>query len=156
MIAKYNGQYYLYSNNSREQEIVTRDRNRTDSKFCEEDGLFYKSVTEEELSDIFNVRYYVEYDAKLDHTPLWWEVFPADYVDDGIYLVFAEGFLPDWEVYDKGVCRKHVKLTDIDHCKVSYVYKKKDGKVVEVTEESDVISVDEMLKLRDKYSKENL
>ncbi|WP_026652757.1 hypothetical protein [Butyrivibrio proteoclasticus] len=97
------------------------------------------------------MHYYVEYDAKLDHTPLWWEIFPADYVDDGIYLVFAEGCLPDWEAYDKGVCRKHVKLTDIEHCKVSYVYKKKDGKVVDVVEESDVISVDDMLGVLAKY-----
>lgn len=156
MIAKYNDKYYSCVLNSKEQLILTRFKSKADFGFKEENGDFFRNITQEELCDIFDVHYYVEYDSKLDHTPLWWEVYQEDFSTEGIYIYFAEGFLPDWEVWDKGICRKFVNYADIKKCRVEIKYIRKDFEKTDYVDDIGIMNAESMLKLYEKYDEDNM
>lgn len=156
MIAKYKDNYYSCVLNSKEQIILTRFKNKADFGFEEDDGNYFKNITLEELCDIFDVHYYVEYDSKLDNAPFWWEVYQEDFSEEGLYLYFTEGFLPDWEVWDKGVCRKYVDYADISNCRAEIKYIRKDFKKTDYVDDKGIINTDGMLKLLEKYNEDNL
>ena len=146
MIAKYKEHYYSYSANSGERTIVTENKEKAypEFEYEEDDEVFYKDVSEEELSDIFDIRFFVEYDTQLPHTPLMWDLFPEDFSENGVYLVFAKGHLPNWEITDKYICRKLISYKEITKCEVVYEYKKKDGVQGDLKESKGPLSIDEM------------
>ncbi|MBO5620188.1 MAG: hypothetical protein J5959_00990 [Butyrivibrio sp.] len=146
MIGKYKDKYYSYIRNSKAQVLVTRSKKKADGIFEKDDGAYVKKVKDEDLSDIFEVKFRVEYDAKLQDTPLWWNVFPEDFTKFGVNLVFAEGFLPNWKVVDKFVCKKFIPYIELGNCEVVYKYIKKDGIVQDITESTGIVSVKEMLR----------
>ena len=96
MIAKYKEHYYSYSANSGERTIVTENKEKAypEFEYEEDDEVFYKDVSEEELSDIFDIRFFVEYDTQLPHTPLMWELFPEDFSENGWYRYDTRFGLP--------------------------------------------------------------
>ena len=69
MIAKYKDNYYSCVLNSKRQILLTRFKNKAVYGFEEDDDIFIKNIAQEELCDIFDVHYYVEYDSKLEYTP---------------------------------------------------------------------------------------
>ena len=156
MIAKYKDNYYSCVLNSKRQILLTRFKNKAVYGFEEDDDIFIKNIAQEELCDIFDVHYYVEYDSKLEYTPLWWEVHQGDFSSEGLYLYFTEGFLPNWEVWDKGVCRKYINYADIRNCRVEIVYRRKNFEITDYVEDKGIMNVDSMLKLFEKYKEKNL
>ncbi len=156
MVAKYKDNYYSCVLNSKEQILLTGIKSKAVFGFEEDGDIFYKNITQEELCDIFEVHYYVEYDSKLEHTPLWWEVNQEDFSTEGIYIYFAEGFLPDWEVWDKGICRKFVNYADIKKCRVEIKYIRKDFEKTDYVDDIGIMNAESMLKLYEKYDEDNM
>lgn len=156
MVAKYKDNYYSCVLNTKEQILLTGIKSKAVFGFEEDGDIFYKNITQEELCDIFEVHYYVEYDSKLEHTPLWWEVNQEDFSTEGVYLYFTEGFLPDWEIWDKGICRKYITYADIRNCRVCIEYKRKNFERTNFVDDKGMMDTDSMLKLLEKYCENKL
>ncbi|EHL14789.1 hypothetical protein HMPREF9630_00832 [Peptoanaerobacter stomatis] len=156
MIARYNKCNYLYMSNRRKKEIITTKEQKTDSSFTKEGNLYFKNILEEELSDIYDVEIWVSYNANIPNTPEQWKLGSDKYVisENGILLVFAEGILPGWNVIEKNVCSQRINLSEISSARVVFVYKKKDGKMLEnhLVEEIS-IATSELNEYFERYSK---
>lgn len=159
MFAKYNGYDYSYVSNTRKTEIITTDKNKTDSSFTRDSKLYFKKICEEELSDIYDAEIWVTYNANIPDTPTQWKLGSDNPMisNNEAALIFAEGILPGWDILEKNVCCKAVLLSEISSAKVVLTYKKKDGNVLEnrIVEE---ISIDtsELVKYIEKYSRFNV
>lgn len=159
MFAKYNGYDYSYVSNTRKTEIITTDKNKTDSSFTYDSELYFKKIREEELSDIYTAEIWVTYHTDIPDTPTQWKLGSDNPAISNreVALIFAEGILPGWDVLEKNVCCKSVLLSEVPHAKVVLSYKKKDGKILEnrLVEE---ISIDthDLVKYIEKYSKFNV
>ena len=108
MIAKYMGYEYAYISNRRSKEIVTSQKVKIDGSFNSEKGFYYKKVSEDDLTDIYNIEFCVTYKSGLKDVPITWilENEAKVIVDNKIQLVFAEGILPGWDIVEKNVCSK--------------------------------------------------
>ena len=148
MIAKYNEKLYRYVANSRQRRIITSQSSKREEDFIKDDEIFYRNVAEEELTDIFDVKFYVGYDAKLPDTPTEWAIENSaiGMLGKKVRLLFTEGYLPDWKVTDKYVCEKCVSVSELSYGKTVYKYKKKDGVISELIEEQ-MLSPKELIQL---------
>ena len=127
MFAKYKENIYILSSNSRKKEIITRIQQKADDDFIKDGSIFFKPITEDELSDIFSVDICINYDANLPNTPNKWSVDLSDSeLDNNSFLLrFTEGLLPGWEVEDKNVCTKRIHFDEITDAGIIYRYSKK-------------------------------
>lgn len=159
MIAKYMGYEYTYISNRRSKEIVTSQKVKIDGSFNSEKRYYYKKVSEDDLTDIYNIEFWVTYKSGLKDVPITWILGSEAkvIVDNKIQLVFAEGILPGWDIVEKNVCSKWVELSDISEAKMVTVYKKKNGIICEprVQEERNISNTDLVL-LHSKYCRKNL
>ena len=71
MIAVYHGLKYKYVSNQRNKEIITKYETKIDSTFVKDKGVYYKSVKEEDLSDIYSVEFMVFHDFDLEGVFQW-------------------------------------------------------------------------------------
>lgn len=101
MIAVCGGFEYKYVSNRSHKEIITKHLTKTDSTFVKDKGLYYKSVTEDDLSDIYSVEFTIFHDFYLDGVPQWWKISYADVIGDLIKIRFASGILPNWTIDEK-------------------------------------------------------
>ena len=77
--------------------------------------------------------------------------------DEKVRLRFAEGYLPGWEVEEKGVCVKEIELEDVLDSKIIYKYIKREGiKLESPYIEEKNISKEELKSMYDMYKKGNL
>ncbi len=74
MIAKYMNYEYKYVSNRRRKEIITSQKEKIKDGFIPENGLFYKIVNENDLTDIYNVNFFVKYQTDLVGVPDWCEL----------------------------------------------------------------------------------
>lgn len=159
MFAKFNDTIYSYVANRGKKEIITRNGNKTNADFKRDGEVFCKTVSEEELADIFNVEIWVKYNTGYPNTPFYWqvEIDGRGYADGKILLRFSEGILPGWDIEEKNVCIKYVDVKEIEKAKVVYVYKRKEYTTYLPPKkvEKEII-VDEMLCLLEKYKKANI
>ena len=127
MFAKYKENIYILSSNSRKKEIITRIQEKADDDFTKDGSIFFKSISEDDLSDIFSVDIWINYDANLPNTPNKWSVDLSDSeLDNNIILLrFTEGLLLGWEVEDKNVCTKRIHFAEITGAGITYKYSKK-------------------------------
>lgn len=79
MIAVCGGFEYEYVSNRRHKEIITKHMTKTDSTFVKDKEIYYKSVTEEDLSDIYSVEFMIFHDFNLDGVPQWWKISYTDF-----------------------------------------------------------------------------
>lgn len=159
MLANYNGKTYWYISSRRKKEIVTRTPDKAENDFKRDNDLFFKNISEEELIDIFDVEFWVEYDANLPNTPLMWKISNenSELENGKIMLRFAEGILPEWEIEEKNVCVKHIEVSEVRNAKVIYVYKKKDGKELDTPQKEEInLSLDELITLCKQYKRTSL
>ena len=157
MIAKYNQKIYRYVANSRKKCIITSLRSKKEDDFTKDDDIFYKDVEEEELTDIFDVKFFVGYDAQLPGTPTEWEIDSSAIGMSGrkVRLLFTQGYLPGWKVTDKYVCEKHVDVSNLSYGRVIYKFRKKDGVQCELTEEQ-LLTPNELVTLAQSLDREHL
>lgn len=156
MIAVYNGLQYRYTSNKRAKEISTKHKEKTDRSFLNNNGLYYKSVSEDDLSDIYAVTFMVFYDFKLDGVPNWWEISDTDIVGKQLKIRFAAGILPNWNVEDKNVCTTLVRAAHITKAKIRITYRKRNGKAADNLIVERQIDVSSLIERIEEISERNL
>lgn len=159
MIARYMGCEYIYISNKRRKEIITSKKEKIKEGFTSENGIYYKTVEEKDLTDIYSVEFWVKYKTGLDRVSDWWVLGSEQnaVTDNKVQLVFAEGILPDWNIVDKNVCSMLVPLDKILEAKMVVSYRKQAGIVLEekITEER-IIPKEELEKLHRSYCRMNI
>ena len=159
MIAKYNDCEYFYIANQRKKEIITSVCSKADASFTHEGAVYFKEVLEGNLSDIYDIEFWVLYDAGFANTPKWWRLDKEKSIitEDGVLLLFTEGALPGWDIIEKNVCANRVNLSEITGARMIRKYIKKGGKVCRpYFIEEKTITVLELLDLHTRYSKTEL
>lgn len=159
MFAKYNDNLYFYVANKRKKEIITRNPRKVNEDFRRDGNVFYKSVSENELIDIFNVELWVDFNTGLPNTPFHWQVgFDGrDYVNGKVLLRFSEGILPGWTTEEKNVCTKYIAINEIEGAKIVYLYKKRNAIACEPPQRvENIISISEIMDLFEQYKKSNV
>ena len=156
MVAVYYGMEYKYVSNKRSKEIITSQVTKTDRSFLKDRNIYYKSVDDAELTDIYSVEFMVRYDPHLKDVPTWWKVTKADVFDNSIRIRFAYGILPDWDIEEKNVCTKHIDIKDFSEAKIIFTYKKKDGKDVDSISIEEKKEISKLIDLMNQYEESNL
>ena len=159
MIAKYMDCEYTYVSNRRCKEIITSQKEKIKEDFIFENGMYYKAVNENELTDIYSVNFFVKYETEFIGVSDWWKLGNEQNViiDNQVQLVFAEGILPNWNIVDKNVCSLLAPLDKILSAKMVISYRKRDGIVLEETiNEERIISLKELKQLHRGYCRGNL
>ena len=136
MIAKYNGELYEIVRNGEKYQIITYQDNKASQGFTKHKDLYFKTVSDDDimLTDIF-----------------------GSIKDEKVRLRLAEGYLPGWEVEEKGVCVKEIELEDVLDSKIIYKYIKREGiKLESPYIEEKNISKEELKSMYDMYKKGNL
>jgi hypothetical protein len=156
VIAAYNGLQYRYVSNKRTKEISTKHKEKADSSFLNDNGLYYKSVNEDDLSDIYSTQMMVFYDFKLDGVPSWWEISDTDIVGKQLKIRFAAGILPNWNVEDKNVCTTLVQAEGIAKAKIRITYRKRDGEAADNLIVEKHLDVSDLIEKIKEISERNL
>lgn len=161
MIAKYNRELYEIVRNGKKYEIITYQDNKASEGFIKDKDLYFKTVLDDDimLTDIFNVEFYVYYNTGLPSVQSEWRISlgGASIKDEKVRLRFAEGYLPGWEVEEKGVCVKDIELEDILDSKIIYNYIKREGiKLESPYIEEKNISKEELKNMYVMYKKGNI
>lgn len=159
MIAKYMDCEYTYVSNRRSKEIVTSQKEKIKEGFIFENGIYYKSVNENDLTDIYSISFFLKYNMEFIGVSDWWELGNEQNVitDNQVQVVFAEGILPNWNIVDKNVCSLWISLDKISAAKMVVSYNKRDGIVLmKKINEERIISFEELKKLHSVYCRSNL
>ena len=142
MIAKYNGEHYYYvcgeeifdkryklAKESDISNIITMKKEKCFSDFLAvpQYGEFYKKVDMHELTDIFYVEFFIEYDTGLPDIGVIKNWSFDKVKDDLIKLEYSPGQLPGWYPEEQYVCSKYVGRDEILSSKIMTVYTKKNG-----------------------------
>lgn len=151
MVAIYKNNKYKFVSNKRRKGIITRCVQKTDGSFLKENDMYYKSVDEKDLSDIYMVEFYVFFDTGLKDVSSWWKITEADLSDNKIKLRFAEGILPGWNIEEKNVCTNKINFNEIPYAKVKLEFKKINGKEENVLKE-EIKRWNEILQNINEYS----
>lgn len=159
MIAKYMDCEYTYVSNRRSKEIITSQKEKIKDGFISGNGMYYKTVDENDLTDIYSVKFFVNYKTGLDEVSDWWELGDELNVisDNQVKLVFAKGILPNWNIVDKNVCSTLIPLDNISEAKMVISYKKRAGIILDkLVNEERVVSLEELKQLHSGYCRVNL
>lgn len=161
MIAKYNGELYEIVRNGEKYQIITYQDNKASQGFTKHKDLYFKTVSDDDimLTDIFDVEFCVYYNTGLPSVQSEWRISLGgeSIKDEKVRLRFAEGYLPGWEVEEKGVCVKEIELEDVLDSKIIYKYIKREGiKLESPYIEEKNISKEELKSMYDMYKKGNL
>lgn len=159
MFANYSNEKYIYIANRRTKEIVTHLSMKTDESFVYDKGIFYKKITDEELTDIYDVEFWVKYESGFNGVSAWWKLGndKDSVIGNQVALIFSEGILPGWKIIEKNVCSNEVDISSLSETKIRIIYRKKDGKSYQtpMVQEQKII-VSELVNLYDKYCKDNI
>ena len=168
MYAIYNNKLYGYLDD--DYELLTYQNNKIDDGFEEDEGIYFKSITLDEIQDIFDVDFYVTYTdesetLKKAGNPSKWIVNEGrplyknpeiEKNELGLSLI-QQSYSDDWVMDDKCSCSKIVDLYDCTDFTVVYTYIYRDGKELEeeIVEEVKV-EAEEFKELMLKYRDENI
>ncbi len=158
MIAKYMDCEYTYISNKRNKEIITSQKEKIKDGFIYENGVYYKTVDENDLTDIYTVKFFVKYKTGFDKVSDWWELGDELNVisDNQVKLVFAKGILPNWNVVDKNICSTLISLDNISKAKMVISYQKCKGVVLDkLVNKERIISLEELKRLHSSYCRVN-
>lgn len=171
MIAKYKGNEYRYTckivqfgedwrfykaEHADYSHIITSDPQKYGMDFQPNSyGDMAKKIDEEELTDIFYVMCYVDYDTGLSKIPTEWLV--NNIIDGKIEIEYGLGLLPGWRGIDRYVCSKQLDRNEVSAPKIRVVYTKKDGVMLsEPHVEEKNVDIDELIRVYEHYLRDNL
>ena len=168
MIAKYCENYYNYSCDKKLIDwkhyvalpsdrcyLVSNKPQKLLIDFLNKNGIIYKNINEEELTDIFYIECWVGYDTGLPNIPTEWLVQDID--NDRVKIEYGLGVLPGWGGCDKYVSFNYISKEEITSSRIVYVYTKKDGKRFDIPYvEEKSVSIDELLHVYEEFSRNNL
>lgn len=150
---------YTYISNRRCKEIITTKKEKVKDDFTSGNGIYYKTVDEKDLTDIYSVEFWVKYKTEFEGVSNWWKLGSEQNVieNNKVQLIFAEGILPDWNIVDKNVCSTLIPLGEISAAKMVVSYKKRNGvDLEERISEEKIISIEELKQLHRGYCRMNL
>ena len=171
MIAKYRGKEYCYSCkllqwksdwnyyqaiHAEYSKINTNDPQKVYDDFhLNEFGRMEKEIAEEELTDIFYVNCFINYDTGLAKIPTEWLV--NKFIDGKIEIEYGLGLLLGWNGVDQYVCRKLLGKDEVSSPKVRFIYTKKYGNMLKepYVEERDV-DIEDMISIYNYYLRDNI
>lgn len=156
MIAVYKGNKYKFISNRRRKGIITRCVQKIDDSFLKENTIYYKSIDEKDLSDMYIVEFFAFFDTGFEGVSPWWKVTEADLMDDKVKLRFTEGILPNWSIEEKNVCTREINYEEISCAKVKFTFKKINGEEVNILVKEETKSWREILKNIKEYGDSNL
>src|SRR5699024_1538288 len=104
--AKYLNNYYIGNRLEDSVGIITSNVDKIDTSFTKSNLFWYKevSLTDKNLTDIYELKLYINYDIDLPEVPKTWKLDVGDDVlkkKNTIKLVFYNGMLPGWRGEDK-------------------------------------------------------
>lgn len=118
-------------------------------------GKMAKKVDEEELTDIFYVNCFINYDTGLAKIPTEWLV--NNIIDGKIEIEYGLGLLPGWTGIEQYVCRKQLDKSEVSSPKIRIVYTKKDGiRLTEPYVEEKTVDVEELIRVYKHYLRDNI
>lgn len=135
MIARYNNMYYRISKGRASYELLTMIKEKAQVGFQYDKPMFYRKVdlSDNGLSDVFNLDIWVHYDTGLPNVPVEWkiDIDTNIYVEEGTLLLrFVEGILPGWNVEEKNVSYTKISINAILGVRAVYTYLKKEGNLL--------------------------
>jgi hypothetical protein len=129
-IARTNGYEYRYL--ERDRLIATKQKRKTDSSFTYNNGIYFKELKEEHLSEIYAVQFFVT--CKNDEGAYELTHEQERLADEHIILS-SEEYTSGWREERNGVFVKEVPLSDISDICAVYAYRKKGVEVLSSEEE---------------------
>ena len=110
---------------------------------------------EEELTDIFYVNCFINYDTGLAKIPTEWLVNRI--IDGKIEIEYGLGLLPGWNGVDQYVCSKLLGKDEVSSPKVRFIYTKKNGNMLkEPYVEERAVDIEEMISIYNHYLRDNI
>jgi len=133
IIAKYLNNYYIGNRLEDSVGIITSNVDKIDTSFTKSNLFWYKevSLTDKNLTDIYELKLYINYDIDLPEVPKTWKLDVGDDVlkkKNTIKLVFYNGMLPGWRGEDKNISYKYINVNEIKNGSIKKIFYKKDGK----------------------------
>lgn len=134
MIARYNNMYYRISKGRAGHELLTMIKEKAQVGFQYDRSVFYKKVdlSDNRLSDIFNLDIWVHYDTGIPNVPVEWkiDIDTNIFIEGTLFLRFVDGILPGWNIEEKNVSYTKISINDIIGVRAVYTYLKKDGNLL--------------------------
>ena len=158
-IAKYKGMFYRYISNNKACSIVTTRNEKAQDGFVLEDGVYYKTIPDDDVSDIFEIRYRVKHDTGIPDVSDEWEIGAEtqDVKEDKILIRYSNGILPEWTVEEKNVCIKYVDKKEIEFGEIIRLYQKKNGRMLTSPEKVvEKVDVDTFIRIQFGHQRNNL
>ncbi|MBR4670292.1 MAG: hypothetical protein IKO84_06805 [Butyrivibrio sp.] len=136
--------------------IVTNDARKSKEDFLPDSfGEMGKKIAEEELTDIFYVNCFINYDTGLAKIPTEWLVNRI--IDGKIEIEYGLGLLPGWNGVDQYVCSKLLGKDEVSSPKVRFIYTKKNGNMLkEPYVEERAVDIEEMISIYNHYLRDNI
>ena len=148
MLANYKGLTYIYIANQNISNIATNKKFKAIDDFVYKNNMYFRKTPPEELTDIFEISYWIYYDSGLSGLPYEWEVGPdiQDIKGNNILIRFSNGTIPNWIVEEKNISIKYINKDEVQKAKVIRTYKRKNGISLDTPfKEIKEVSVDELI-----------
>ena len=158
-IAMYKGLYYVYISNKKAKGILTTHSEEAPNEYRCKNGEQFLGMQDNELSEIFEIRYKVKYNTGIPGVPFEWGVGSGmeDVNGDTILIRFSDGFLPGWDIEEKDVCLKYVNKNDIEFGEVIKTFYKKTGVLLDSPEKViERVDGDTFINIHNKFLRKNL
>lgn len=110
--------------------LVSRHRKAEKYGLKKEGNVYYREVASlSELDEAYDITFWVEYETGLENVPNLWGIrVEKDGIRYGcVRLVFAEGYLPEWKVEEKGISSTYVPVESLGKITVEYRYYRESG-----------------------------
>lgn len=160
MIAKYKNDFYFYLKNNWVSNIITEQKDKATDEFTYEDKCYWRHVDANELIDIFDISYWVEYLTNDSSLPTLWEVVDSannPIKNDKICISFSNGIIPGWHIKERDVCIKELGKNDIKKAKIIKTYYQKDSVVLENPQVEELyVSANELFAMLNMFSRRAL
>jgi len=130
--AKYNEKEYQITTIGTEMRINTIKPESTDEQFnpCKANSGFYRTVTREELTDIYRYQLVAEYDSHINGVSMEWDLttYVANIEEKRVKLSLQKmGPFNGWTLHDRDFHTKWVDTSELTGAKIRFIYEKKNG-----------------------------
>jgi hypothetical protein len=123
MIAEYNDKYYAYIADAGTSRIMTEQKDKTDDGFIADNGIFFKDISYEDLTSVFNITFLVTYDTGFPSVSNKWNV--EEILNNRLPLRFSGGILPGWQAEGSDSCVKYIGLDEVSFAREIFVFTRK-------------------------------
>lgn len=161
MYIRYDNKLYSYRNLRDCNKIVTRKVEKSNETFYKHRSVWVKVIEniDKNIEDIFDLKFYVEWDSGIENTPSEWYVQHSKGIilDNKMKLYFAQGHLPGWNVEEKTICSNIIDINEVEKYIVQYEYFVKKGRKLEEKEiDRQYVIKEEFIEKFNQYLADNI